>query len=84
MAGQSEKIQAPEIFGRPQMSVPSIKDERDYWSAGRNLQIDDLMNDSRLKGVVCIFGPGFCEEFPSLVVSEAGKIIVAVSSPRGE
>ena len=52
----------------------SLEYKRDYGTARRNVDLADLINHANLKGVVCVFGPGFKEELTDLLLVQIGVI----------
>ena len=64
----------PELFRLPSMESNSIKYERQYRTAGRNLHVNDLVDYAGLQGEFRVFGPGFTEELPSLIRQDIGVI----------
>ena len=65
---------SPSVIGRIIPTARSSKDESGDWRAWGNNEVADFMNNPRLQGVVRVFGPGFCEELPSLVERHAGSV----------
>ena len=63
---------SPSLIGRIIPSSPSSKDESGDWRTWGDSEVDDFVNNTRLQGVVRVFGPGFGEELPSLVERKAG------------
>jgi len=54
-------------LGRLIPNALSVEYEREYWCSSGYGEIANRVNNPILEGVVRIFGPGFCEELPSLV-----------------
>ncbi len=52
----------------------SLEYKRDYGTAFWNVDITNLMNDPGLKGIVCVYGPGFTEEIADLPFVEIGVL----------
>jgi hypothetical protein len=65
---------SPPIIGRMILTARSSKDESGDWRTWGDSEVADFMNNPRLQGVVRVFGPGFCEELPSLVERQDGSI----------
>jgi len=65
---------SPPLIGRIIPISPSSKDEGDDWRTWGDDKIADFVNNTRIQGVVRVFGPGFCEELPSLVERKAGSV----------
>jgi hypothetical protein len=65
---------SPPLIGRIIPISPSRKDESGDWRTRGDNEVADLVNNPRIQGVVRVFGPGFCEEFPSLVERKAGSV----------
>ncbi len=58
----------PQFMGRITPNARSVENERRYGASEWNSDIALTLNNPRLEGVVRVFGAGFTEEFPSLVV----------------
>jgi hypothetical protein len=58
---------SPSLIGRIIPTSRSSKDESGDWRTWGNNEVADFVNNTRIQGVVRVFGPGFCEELPSLM-----------------
>ena len=72
---------SPSIIGRIIPAARSSKDESGDWRTWGNNEVADFVNNTRIQGVVRVFGPGFCEKLPSLVERQAGSVGDDVSHP---
>jgi hypothetical protein len=71
----------PLLLGRLMPTARSSQDEGSGWRTWRDRKVGDIVNDSRIQGIVRVFGPGFCEELPSLVERKCGPISDNVGHP---
>ena len=62
------------LIGRIIPFARSSKDESGDWRTWGDYEVTDFVNNPRLQGVVRVFGPGFCEELPSLVQRQIGSV----------
>jgi hypothetical protein len=65
---------SPSLIGRIIPISPSNKDESNDWRTWGDSEVADFVNNTSIQGVVRIFGPGFCEELPSLFERKAGSV----------
>lgn len=65
---------SPSLIGRIIPTSRLGKDESADWRAWGDNEIADFVNNARVQGIVRVFGPGFCEELPSLVERKTGSV----------
>lgn len=59
-----------------------VEYERDHVSSSGDSDVANLVHDSAIKGLGCIFGAGFSEELPRLCTSDRGAIHNNIGNAR--
>ncbi len=65
---------SPPLIGGITPISASSKDESGDWRTWGDSEVANFMNNTRIEGVVRVFGPGFCEELPGLVERKISSV----------